>query len=387
MGTNAIFDSRNWAAVPFHFWTVVFFTFGCIVGSFLNVVIHRLPLGQSVVSPPSHCPHCQYSIPWYLNIPLATWLYLGGKCRNCGAPIAVRYFLVELLTGVLFAACWIAFGPHSVFVALVYCIFLAGLIAGTFIDAEHMIVPNEITYGGMVAGFVFSFLLPQLQGKQTLTASMIQSGLGIGAGIGIIYGIVRLGKLVWGRQRVTLPGETRIVFSEHCVHLPDGDVAYEDLFYRRTDAIRLKARTVELADRCYKDVSVRLSPEKLEIGDEQLNPEEVPHLEAVTSEVILPREAMGFGDVTFMGAIGAFLGWHAVIFTLMASSLIGSVVGITLIVRGRRSTRLAYVPFIAIAAAIWVFLPEQVHQWWTWNLRMMGYLFFRIPLPPSGAMD
>src|SRR4051794_28818898 len=67
---HTMFDPARWAVVPFHFWSVMIFIFGCIVGSFLNVVIHRLPLGQSVVSPPSHCPHCKYSIPWYLNIPL-----------------------------------------------------------------------------------------------------------------------------------------------------------------------------------------------------------------------------------------------------------------------------------------------------------------------------
>src|SRR6516225_6635926 len=94
---SSVFDSNNWAAVPFHFWSVVFFWFGCIVGSFLNVCIHRMPLDQSIVSPPSHCPHCKYSIPWYLNIPLVTWVYLRGRCRNCGAPIADRSCLSRLL--------------------------------------------------------------------------------------------------------------------------------------------------------------------------------------------------------------------------------------------------------------------------------------------------
>src|ERR1700722_11530999 len=118
MGFKAIFDSANWG-MPFHFWTGTFFLFGCIVGSFLNVVIHRMPIGESLVHPPSHCPHCNYSIPWYLNIPLGTWLYLGGKCANCGAPIAIRYFLVELFTGLMFALSWIAFGHQSALVALV----------------------------------------------------------------------------------------------------------------------------------------------------------------------------------------------------------------------------------------------------------------------------
>ena len=89
-------DQNSWAAVPFHFWSVVYFVFGSIVGSFLNVCIHRMPRGESVVSPPSHCPHCGYSIPWFLNIPLVTWCWLRGKCANCRAPISARYFAVEL---------------------------------------------------------------------------------------------------------------------------------------------------------------------------------------------------------------------------------------------------------------------------------------------------
>src|SRR5258705_9063272 len=156
------FDSGLWAAVPFEFWAVVFFTFGCMVGSFLNVCIHRMPLGLSVVSPPSHCPHCKYSIPWYLNIPLVTWLWLRGRCRNCRAPISVRYFLVELLTGLLFLGCWLRFGRQSAAVSLVCCLVLAGLVAATFIDFEHFIIPDEITIGGMVVGFLCSFFFPGL---------------------------------------------------------------------------------------------------------------------------------------------------------------------------------------------------------------------------------
>src|SRR5260370_7349668 len=110
---SRIFDPAVWAAVPFHFWSVVFFVFGSIVGSFLNVCIHRLPLGQSVISPPSHCPHCQYSIPWYLNVPLVTWLYLAGKCKNCGAPISPRYFPFEFLTPAPFLPCRLVFHRHS----------------------------------------------------------------------------------------------------------------------------------------------------------------------------------------------------------------------------------------------------------------------------------
>ena len=344
--------------MPFHFWTLAFFVFGSIVGSFLNVCIHRLPLGQSIVSPPSHCPHCKYSIPWYLNIPLVTWLYLRGRCRNCGAPISIRYFLVELLTALAFMSCWLAFGAQSVLLALVYALFLAGLITATFIDFEHIIIPDEITVGGMVAGFACSFLLPGLHGQTSVSGSLRQSALGIVVGAGIIYLILRMGKLVFGRQKVTLPTDTKIIFSETAVHLPDKEIPYEELFYRGSDVITLHARTVELVDRCYKDVRVRLSPATLRIGEEELNPEEVPHLEAVSTEVVFPREAMGLGDVKFMGAIGAFLGWKAVIFSLALSSFIGGfLVGLPLVLLRRRelSSRLPYGPYIALAAAIWIF--------------------------------
>src|SRR4051812_43177123 len=211
---RTIFDPHYWTGVPFGFWAVVFFVFGCMVGSFLNVCIHRLPLGQSIVSPPSNCPHCRYSIPWFLNIPLVTWLYLRGKCRNCGAPISVRYFLVELLTGVTFLTCWLVFGRHSAAVALVYAMFLAGLIAATFIDFEHFIIPDEITIGGIVAGFICSFLVPALHGESSLAPALRQSLIGTATGAGLIYFILRMGKLLFGRQKLSLPVDTRIVFTE-----------------------------------------------------------------------------------------------------------------------------------------------------------------------------
>jgi leader peptidase (prepilin peptidase)/N-methyltransferase len=363
---NPILDSHTWAAVPFHFWSVVLFLFGCTVGSFLNVCIHRLPLGQSVVSPPSHCPHCKYAIPWYLNVPLFTWLYLRGACRNCGAPISVRYFLVELLTGLLFLGCWVAFGHTSAWLALIYSLLLAGLVVATFIDFEHFIIPDEITIGGMIAGFVCSFFVPSLQATASLPTSMKRSLLGMAVGAGLIYGILRLGKLVFGRHKVSLAPDTRIIFSEHSVQLPDRAIPYEDLFYRKSDAIVVRALKVELVDRCYKDVLVRLSPASLRIGEESFNPEEVPCLEAVGSEIVLPREAMGLGDVKFMGAIGAFLGWRAVIFSLVVSSLIGSLVGISLVILRKRglSSRLPYGPYIAAAAALWIYAGPQLVNWY-----------------------
>ena len=363
---RTMFSHEAWQAVPFHFWSVWVFVFGSMVGSFLNVCIHRMPLGESIVSPPSHCPNCKYSIPWFLNIPLLTWVYLQGKCRNCGEKISARYFLVELLTALLFLACWLSYGRQSAWLALVYAIFLAGLVAATFIDFEHFIIPDEITIGGIVVGFFVSFFVPGLHGQTSLSGAMKESFLGIAVGGGLIYFILRLGKLAFGRQRVELEGPTKVVFTETSLLLPDKEIPYEDLFYRKSDVIALEARTLELVDRCYKNVMVRLTPAALRIDEEKLDPEQVPHMEAMSEEIFLPREAMGLGDVKFMASIGAFLGWKAVIFSLMLSSLIGSFVGVTLIVIGKRawSSRLPYGPYIAVAAAIWIFGGKRLVEWW-----------------------
>jgi leader peptidase (prepilin peptidase) / N-methyltransferase len=369
-----IFDPAIWAAVPFHFWSVVFFAFGSIVGSFLNVCIYRMPLGQSVVSPPSHCPHCRYSIPWYLNIPLVTWVYLRGGCRNCGAPISVRYFLVELLTGLTFLACWLVFGPYSAAIALVFSLFLAGLIVATFIDFEHLIIPDEITIGGAVVGFICSFLVPSLHGAASIAASMKQSLVGIGVGAGVIYAIVRLGKLVFGRQKFQLAPGTRILFTETGLVFPDKEIPFDDIFYRESDTIRLSARTVELVDRCYRDVEIRLSPAALQIGEEKLDPESVPCLEVVCDKLVLPREAMGLGDVKFMAAIGAFLGWQGVLFSLAFSSALGAGVGLSLMALGRKPGRLPYGPFISVAAAVWIFAGPPIVIWY---LRLMNSILGR----------
>lgn len=366
-----MFDPQIWATVPFHFWSLVFFVFGCVVGSFLNVCIHRLPRGESVVSPPSHCPHCNYAIPWYLNIPLATWVYLRGRCANCKAPISARYFVVELLTGMFFLSCWLTFGHRSASLALVYCLVLGGLIVATFVDFEHFIIPDEVTMGGMAAGFLCSFLVPELHWVRGPAQAMKQSFWGIAVGGGLVYGILQLGKLLFGRQKIKLAPGSKIIFTETALCLPEQEILYGDVLYRKTDTIVVQARTVEMVDRCYSNTEVRLSSTALKIGGDTWDPETVPWLEVVADQVVLPREAMGLGDVKFMAAIGAFLGWPAVFFSLMLSAMIGATVGVALVVLRQRawSSRIPYGPYIALAATIWIFGGRNLVLWW---LRVMA---------------
>ena len=128
--------------------------FGLVLGSFLNVVIYRLPLHESLARPGSHCPKCGTAIHWYDNVPVVSWLVLRGKCRSCQAPIAIRYVLVEAITGIAFLLAMWRFG--LTWPLLVAWAFIAAMVAVAFIDYDHMIIPNKIVLPGAVLGLVAS---------------------------------------------------------------------------------------------------------------------------------------------------------------------------------------------------------------------------------------
>ncbi|SHL43746.1 type 4 prepilin peptidase 1 . Aspartic peptidase. MEROPS family A24A [Desulfatibacillum alkenivorans DSM 16219] len=157
--------------------------FGLILGSFLNVCIFRIPEGGVPFSEPrSHCPRCNAQIAWYDNIPVASYIVLTGKCRACKAPISIRYPLVELASGMFALACAVNFG--FTWAALVYYLLIATLLVITFIDLDHMIIPNVITLPGIPIGIAASFLLPEL--------SLTQSLIGVAVGGGGLFAISEL---------------------------------------------------------------------------------------------------------------------------------------------------------------------------------------------------
>lgn len=370
LGLPLDFWQPEFLGMPYPLWTFAVAALGLIVGSFLNVVIHRMPLGQSVVSPPSHCPKCQTRIPLRFNLPVISWLALRGRCAFCGAPISPRYLAVEVFTGLVFVSTWLVFGEEQPWMAFALCLLFAGFIAATFIDLEHLIIPDEITLGGTVAGFLLSAAIPALQHAESPLEAMKRSGLGIAVGSGIVYLVLRLGKLAFGRQRIDFPEVSRVRFLESSLLLPSGEMPYEEIFYRPSDTVRLHARRLELTDRCFCDQPVELrlaaQPAVLRVGEEEFKAEEEPYMVAETDRIELPREAMGLGDVKFMAAIGAFLGWQASVFSLMFSAVIGTVVAGILIALGRQtlSGRLGYGPYIAAAAMTWVFGGREIALRW-----------------------
>lgn len=248
----------------FAYFAALAFILGATFGSFLNVCIHRIPLDQSVVRPRSHCPHCGHMIAWYDNVPLLSYLWLRARCRHCGQPISVRYFLVEALTGTLFLLVWWEYGFDLR--TPVYWMAVSGLILGTFVDFDHMILPDRVTIGGTVLGFVFSPLVPELHAQVTRLDSLREAVIGWAVGFGLLWIVGLLGKLA------------------------------------------------------------------------------------------LKREAMGFGDVKLLGAMGAWCGWKAVLFIVVVSSFIGAMVGIVLMAlrKHERLSHIPYGPYLALAAAIWI---------------------------------
>lgn len=169
-------------------WTA--FAIGLIIGSFLNVCIHRLPQGKSVVRPRSSCPHCGALIRSYDNIPILSYLLLGGRCRSCRGPISVRYPLVELLSGAFAAMTAAKFGAGPP--GLVVYLFIAALLVITFIDLDHRIIPDVISLPGIPVGFAASF--------GWLAISPLESLLGILAGGGSLFLVAWGYQLIAGRE-------------------------------------------------------------------------------------------------------------------------------------------------------------------------------------------
>jgi len=239
--------------------------FGAVVGSFLNVVIHRLPRDESLSFPPSHCPHCDARIRPWDNVPVLSYLVLRGRCRSCSQPISARYPLVELAMAGLAAVAWLRFGPTVAFG--VYFTFLAGLLAITFIDIDHKIIPDALSLGGTALGLAASFLTG-LGWQASLAGALLGGGLLLAVALGY-YALTR-------------------------------------------------------------------------------------------------REGMGLGDAKLLAAIGAFLGWQAVLFTVFVSSVVGSVVGVTAAALQRSNLRfeVPYGPFLALGAVLYLFWGPQLIHWY-----------------------
>jgi leader peptidase (prepilin peptidase)/N-methyltransferase len=183
------------------------FALGLVVGSFLNVVIHRLPRGESIIRPRSRCPACGHAIAAWENVPVLSYLWLRGRCRSCAAPIPLRYPLVEALTGVLFA---LLIGVQGIsLMTPLWLAFAAALVAVAVIDFDHRVIPDPISLGGLVVGLIAVPALRSLEGA-SYPGALYASGLGALLGGGLLWTIgfahARL-STAWGRRFEHWPGE------------------------------------------------------------------------------------------------------------------------------------------------------------------------------------
>jgi len=363
------------------------FVLGAMIGSFLNVCIYRLPLGLSVNEPRrSFCPHCKKQIPWTQNLPLISWLALRGKCKNCGAPIAFRYFGVELLMAVLFLAvwlkCWVGGRSMSWELAFPYWIFVSLLVVATFIDFEHFIIPDEITWGGVCVGIVSSFALPAMMDSNSHLISMLLSLAGAATGYVTLWLVVELGKKAFGKKRILLEKPEPFTWTRDGddadlkIGNEDAPMRWSDLFSRETDLLLIKISEAAVAEKIYGETTLQFYYNRLLVEGDEFQLEKLDVISGITREIVIPREAMGFGDVKFIAAIGAFLGWKAVFFSILVASLTGAIVGVTTILAGKRewSAKIPFGPYLAFGALIWLFAGPEIVEW---------YLRFGAPPPDA----
>jgi leader peptidase (prepilin peptidase)/N-methyltransferase len=358
---------ENTAAYDILFATFAF-VFGAVLGSFLNVCIYRLPRDLSVNYPRrSFCPACNQPIPWHHNLPLLSWLWLRGRCASCGARIAFRYFLVELLTALLFLAAWIAF-PWPI--AIAYWVLIALLVSATFIDFEHFIIPDEITIGGVIAGLVSSFAVPALMDQESRLIAILYSLGAAALGYGLLWLVLEGGKRAFGKKRLRLPEPTTFTWvregedAEFIVG--DERSTWSEHFARESDLMLMHCLEAQIDGRVFENVTLQLHFDSLMIDRESFQLDEVGRISGKVRELHIPREAMGRGDLKFIAAIGAFLGWRGVLCSIFAGSLLGSIVGLTTMAMGRRawSAKIPFGPYLALGALIWMFAGQRLLAWY-----------------------
>jgi leader peptidase (prepilin peptidase)/N-methyltransferase len=176
--------------MPEWYFSIYAFVFGAIIGSFLNVLIWRLPRHENFITKRSHCPHCDAMIRWYDNIPMISYLILGGRCRHCKAPISAQYPLVEIATGLLFLVSFRLYGL-SYHMALVDVI-IAMLLVVTIVDFRHYIIPDMVTIPGIVIGLAFSLVNPLI--------TPLESVIGLVAGGASLYLLAVLGDFLFKKE-------------------------------------------------------------------------------------------------------------------------------------------------------------------------------------------
>lgn len=314
---------------------VVFFLFGICVGSFLNVVIYRVPRGLSVNHPKrSFCPICKTDIPMSRNIPLFTWLIQRGKCAECGCSIPARYFWVELLNGLLWVACWYAFSNPSE--ALMYMALSTLALIITAVDLELMLIPRIFTLLWFVVAMAGAALMPYRFDLTTWHESLLYAAFGAAIGWAGLWMVVLLGKKLFGKIEFKFEDPVEWYLreptsdDEEISFVIDGEqTPWSDIFFRKSDKLIIDGLTEVRMDGILRTAT------KLEIHDhfvmldtDRYEIENLDSLNGRTTSAIVPREAMGMGDVDLLAVLGATFGAPALLVIVLFSCLFAIIIAL-----------------------------------------------------------
>jgi leader peptidase (prepilin peptidase)/N-methyltransferase len=344
-------------------WLIPAVLIGACIGSFLNVVIYRVPLGLSVNHPKrSFCPICKNQLTLWQNLPVVSWLFLRGKCAHCSAPIPFRYIAVEILTAILFGFVWWVFPPQ---VVVFIWVLLGLLVAISYIDAEHLIIPTNLTWGGSVVGLIACSVWPHLSamaGYQfTWKEGLISGVIGWVVGFVGLWLVVELGKKAFGKRAMKFDSAVEWSLKEPegdqdpmCFVIDGEEVPWWDIFARKTDRLIVDATSVVVDGEEAGPGQLVIRETEIELADgRKFEIEKMVSLRGRTKSVVIPREAMGMGDVHLLAMIGAFFGWSGVFFSLFGASLFA--IAAAVIGRIGFGKQLPFGPFIAMGAVAWMF--------------------------------
>ena len=383
-------------AVPDWIWFVFIFAFGCCIGSFVNVVIYRLPRDQSLIKPPSACPACGRHIRFYDNIPLISWLLLGAKCRYCKAPISSRYFVVELLTGLVFTALFTVYFRTNLrtgmplfldggwLIYLIAIILSAALIAASAIDLQLWVIPVSICWLITIVGLVGSTLgayiidptiirgyalLPTTSTFFFKEATIASLTTGAAIGLAISWTLLATGliKRSYESENITRSPEHE---SEDISEEPAA--SSESQINHR---LEMSKEVIFLLPIIICSLAVfYIARKNLTIHTWWLNLTQYPAIAGLMGSLwgyfvgcgivwatrILGtlgfgKEAMGLGDVHLMGAAGAVVGWGPVVIAFFIAPFLG-LAWASLQMFFKKSRQIPYGPFLSLAVfAVMIF--------------------------------
>ncbi|MGE0267722.1 MAG: A24 family peptidase [Candidatus Omnitrophota bacterium] len=324
----------------------IFFIFGICFGSFLNVCIVRWPHEQSVVSPGSKCISCQKPIAWFDNIPLLSYLLLGGKCRNCKAKFSIRYFFIELLTGVTFVVFYAYYGLD--YILIPYLFMVCCFIIATFVDFGHRIIPDQVSVGGLVAGLIFSGIFPALH--QTDPQVLLFGRWGMRCLVGLLVVTSVLESIFFrDKTETTVDDQENKIFELWTIVIVSAAIIF-DLFVEFVlPALKLTGLSQHL-------LSLDAAVIGFMIGGGSI------YAMGVLGDFLFKKESMGGGDVKLLAMVGAFLGWKASLLAFFIAPFFGALFGLIEKVR-TNDTTIAYGPFLVLGSLIALFWEDQIIQY------------------------